>query len=137
MENKFKIKLNSIQKVEAILQEIYDDAIMQLNLIQSSINELKNSTNLADETIDMKAKYAKAMHDYITDKEKAVGRKLDVSKVMAEILKQDGNVEKALSEKETSGSIDDVFRNIRKKLEDETDANEAESETYITNIKNK
>ena len=39
MENKFKIKLNSIQKVEAILQEIYDDAIMQLNLIQTSIND--------------------------------------------------------------------------------------------------
>ena len=135
MANKFKIKLNSIEKVEAIMQEVYDDSNRQLSLIQEKINELQTSTKLSEETIDMKAKYAKAMHDYITDKEKAIGRKLDVSKLMSEILKQNGNVEKVLSDKEIMGNLDSEFAKARELFEysgtDEDD--DDKTETYITN----
>ena len=44
MEKKFKIKINSVEKIEAILQEIYDDSVRQINLIQNKINELEFNT---------------------------------------------------------------------------------------------
>jgi hypothetical protein len=137
MEKKYKVKLNSIEKVESILQEVYDDSMRQLTLIQNKINELEQSTNLSEEPIDMKAKYAKAMHDYITDKEKAIGRKLDVSKLMSEILKQNGDVEKVLSDKDIMGNLDDAFAKAREHADNigyDTDTDK--TETYITNKTN-
>lgn len=134
MSNKFRVKLNSVEKVEAILQEVYDDSMRQLFLIQTKINELEQSTNLVDETLDMKAKYAKAMHDYITDKEKAIGRKLDVSKLMSEILKSNGDIEKVLSDKDIIGNLDDEFEKARQSLsQDNDDNNEDKTQNYITN----
>ncbi len=138
MEKKFKIKINSVEKIEAILQEIYDDSVRQINLIQNKINELESSTNLSEETIDMKAKYAKAIHDYITDKEKAIGRKLDLSRLMAEILKHNGDVETVMNDKQIIENLDDVFNDIRNAVEEAgSDTNDTEKpEVYITN-KNK
>lgn len=137
MEKRYKIKLNSVDKVEELLQEIYDDAVRQQNLIQDKINELETSTNLSEEPIDMKVKYAKAIHDYVTDKEKAIGRKLDVSKLMSEILKSNGDVEKVISDQEVIGKLDDNFKKIRDEIlkGDQSDNINREpiEEKYITN----
>lgn len=135
MEKRFKVKLNSVEKVEAILQEIYDDSVRQINLIQSKISELENSTPLTDETIDMKAKYAKAIHDYITDKEKAIGRKLDVSRLMSEVLKHNGDVEAVISDKQILDNLDNAFDDIRSSMENVTqgESNDDKPEIYITN----
>ena len=51
MEKRYRIKLNSVEKVEDLLQEIYDDAVRQQNLIQDKINELETSTNLSEEPL--------------------------------------------------------------------------------------
>ena len=110
----FKIKLNSVGKIESILQEVYDDSVRQINLINSKISDIENSTNLKEATIEMKAKYAKAIHDYITDKEKAIGRKLEVSKVMAEVLKSKGDVDKVVSDKDILNNLEDAFAQVRK-----------------------
>lgn len=134
MEKRFKVKLNSVEKVEALLQEIYDDSIRQMTLIQNSINELQQSTNLSEETIDMKSKYMKAMHDFITDKEKSIGRKLDVSKLMSEVLKQNGDVEAVISDKQIIENLDDAFGNIRELMENaSTETTDDKPEIYITN----
>lgn len=137
MANKFKIKLNSVEKVEALLQEIYDDSVRQMTLIQNKITELEQSTSLATETIDMKAKYAKAMHDFLTDKEKSIGRKLDVSRLMAEIIKQKGDVEAVLSDKDIINNLDDAFGDIRSKMANVNGQIESgttdKPEVYITN----
>lgn len=137
MEKRYKIKLNSVEKVEALLQEIYDDSVRQMTLIQNKINELETSTNLSEETIDMKAKYMKAMHDFITDKEKSIGRKLDVSRLMSEIIKTNGDVEKVLTDNEVIGNLDDAYGDIRSKLNSVTDDedDQPKTETYITNKK--
>ena len=139
MEKKFKVKLNSVEKVEALLQEVYDDACRQMTLIQNKITELEQSTKLSDEniTLDLKAKYAKAIHDYITDKEKAIGRKLDVSKLMTEVIKRDGDVESVISDKQILDNLDSSFGQIRDLIgassEDEIDTDTPE--TYKTNKK--
>lgn len=137
MEKKFKVKLNSIEKVEAILQEIYDDSVRQMTLIQNKINELEQSTTLSTETIDMKAKYAKAMHDYLTDKEKSIGRKLDVSRLMSEVINKKGDVEAVLSDKDILNNLEDTFGDIREKMKGAKiqlgDGSTDKPELYITN----
>ena len=71
MENKrIKVRLNSVEKIEEVLQEVYDQACRQINEVQNEINKLINSTNLAsdDFTMEDKAKYFKAIHDLTGDK---------------------------------------------------------------------
>ena len=46
MESKrIKVRLNSVEKIEELLQEVYDQACRQINEIQNEINKLINSTN--------------------------------------------------------------------------------------------
>ena len=87
LPKKYKLKLNSSQKIEELLQELYDEADKNIVEIQNEMNKLANSVQLDQEIVDAKAKYAKAMNDFITNKDKAIGRKLDIAKLMSEILK--------------------------------------------------
>ena len=131
----FKIRLNSVDKTEALLQEIYDDAVRQMNLVQTLISELTTSTNLADTPIEAKTKYAKAIHDYVTDKDKAIGRKMDVSKLMKEVLMQNGNVEKVLGDKEIFEKLDlsAELKKVREQVMSDVDDEPPTTETYNTN----
>lgn len=136
---KFKLKLNSLEKVEVVLQETYDDTQKQQNLILGKISELEASTKLSEATIDEKVKYAKAMHDYITDNEKIISRKIEISKLMAEIFKANGNIEQVMSDKDVKKNIrlEDAFSSIREKLNSgeslDIDNDSDEPEEYITN----
>jgi len=132
----FKLKLNSIEKTESLLQEIYDDSNRQQNLLQTLMNELKESTTLVDEPLESKTKFAKAMNDFSVTKDKAIGRKLDVAKVMAEILKYSGNIEKVLGEDEIYKKMDlgAEMKKIREQVIDTTSVdNNPQKEEYITN----
>jgi hypothetical protein len=100
MEKKVKIRLNSTEKVEELLQEIYDQACRQLNGVQNEINKLVTSTNMAEATIDSKAKYAKAMHDYHGDLNRALTTKVELVKFMGEIIKHNGDIEDALNDQQ-------------------------------------
>ena len=100
MEKKVKIRLNSTEKVEELLQEIYDQACRQLNSVQNEINKLVNSTNLAEASIDSKAKYAKAMHDYHGDLNRALATKVELVKFMGEVIKHNGDLEDALNDQQ-------------------------------------
>lgn len=140
MKNKkFKLKLNSLEKVEVVLQETYDDTQKQQNLILGKISELETSTKLSEATIDEKVKYAKAMHDYMTDNEKIISRKIEISKLMAEIFKASGNIEQVMSDKDVKKNIrlEDAFSSIREKLNSgeslDIDNDSDEPEEYITN----
>ena len=53
--------INSVEKIEQLLQEIYDQSVKQYNEIQNEMNKLSNSCNLADVTIEEKTKYSKAI----------------------------------------------------------------------------
>ena len=102
MENKrYKVKLNSIEKIEDLLQEIYDQACRQINEVQNEINRLANSTNLGADgfSIDAKATYAKAIHDFMGDKAKAIAAKFEVAKFMGEILKHNGDANATVNDK--------------------------------------
>lgn len=103
---RYKIKLNSVEKIEELLQELYNEACKNIEEIQIQMNKLTNSVQLNDEIMDAKAKYAKAMNDFITNKDKAIGRKMDIAKLMGEILKYNGNIKKASEDSEMFNSFD-------------------------------
>ena len=130
LPKKYKLKLNSTQKIEELLQELYDEADKNIVEIQKEMNKLANSVQLDQEIVDAKAKYAKAMNDFITNKDKAIGRKLDIAKLMSEILKFNGNVKLAVTE----GEIPD-WDEITNALVDNANATNIEDETEKYHLK--
>ena len=62
----YKLKLNSIEKVEELLQELYNETNKMVNEIQEQMNKLSSSVSLNQEPMDAKAKYSKAMNDFLS-----------------------------------------------------------------------
>lgn len=122
----YKLKLNSVDKVEELLQELYNETCKNIEQIQNEMNKLSSSIVLANEAIDAKTKYAKAMNDFMTNKDKALGRKLDIAKLMAEVLKFNGDLKKTMDESEAVGDWGDFINNLNemKGDKDAPDANE-------------
>ena len=61
LAKRYKLKLNSVEKIEELLQELYEEADKNIVEIQNEMNKLANSVELNNEIVDAKAKYAKAM----------------------------------------------------------------------------
>lgn len=125
LPKRYKLKLNSAEKIEELLQELYEESDKNIVELQNEINKLANSVQLADEVVDAKAKYAKAMNDYISNKDKAIGRKLEIAKLMSEILKFNGNIKQAVTE----GEIPD-WQEITNALVDNTQEETDNIEKY-------
>lgn len=123
---RYKLKLNSVEKIEELLQELYNETCKNINDIQMQMNKLAESTPLTDEIMDSKAKFAKAMNDFIANKDKAIGRKLEIAKLMAEVYKFQGNVAQAVNEGNYSFSN---FEELKQRLLEE-EQNEQEPTTY-------
>ena len=117
-----KIRVNSLERIEQILQETYDLTVKEINEIQNEMNKLVNSSPLATATFDDKAKYAKAVHDFIKDKTEAIKMRLDIAKFMGEIYKYDGNVTKAIADpaisKSTSLNLKSLRNDVKKILDE-------------------
>lgn len=120
---KYKVRLNSAEKIEELLQEVYDQACRQINEIQNEINKLVNSTNMGAEdfTMEDKAKYFKAMHDLTGDKKSAIQTKLDIVKFMGEVMKYNGNTKEALADKAMAKKTSLNLAQIRAALKDDND----------------
>lgn len=129
---KFKIGLNDPNKIRDLLQEAYTLADEQVCQAQNEINKLSYATQLQNETIEGKAKYAKAVNDYLGMKDKAIAKKLEIAKLLSEIYKFNGNtagMADAESMKNTSFNFDDI-----KKMVDES---YKEEKTKVVNLNNK
>ena len=113
----YKIKLNSVDNIQELLQEQYNEACSTIMQIQNEINKLTQSINLNDEVMDAKTKYAKAINDFITNKDKAIGRKLEIAKLMNEIVKYNGKVKKILEESEVVGDWSDFISHVNERAE--------------------
>ena len=118
---RYVLKINSSAKIEELLQELYNEACNNINEVQEQINRLQHSVELNKENMEAKTRYAKAMNDFISSKDKAIGRKLEIAKVMSEICKYNGNVTKAMENEEIArlSSLDDI-----KKMLAEEDENQ-------------
>lgn len=102
LKKNYNLKLNSAEKIEELLQELYNETNRMVNEVQEQMNKLSSSVSLNQEPMDAKAKYSKAMNDFLSNKEKAISRKLDIAKLMSEILKYNGNMKAVIQESETN-----------------------------------
>lgn len=105
---KFKIELNNANNVRDLLQETYRLADQQLVQAQDEMNKLANATRLQDEVMDSKQKYSKAMNDYLTIKDKAIRTKLDIAKLMTDIMNHNGDVKEAVEQGGASNATFDL-----------------------------
>ena len=104
---KYKVKLNSNNKIEELLQETYDLACQQYRSIQEEINKMANSTVIKDLDIDGKEKYGKIMNNYIALQQKSITQKFDIAKLMTEVVKFGGDVKSATEAmKQTPTTLD-------------------------------
>jgi hypothetical protein len=85
------------------------------------MNKLTASTDLKEELMDGKAKYSKALHDFMTDKDRALSRRIEIAKLMAEVIKENGNSKRAFDEIEGENafnvdvnSLNELLRNSPK-----------------------
>lgn len=128
VKKKYRLKLNSIEKIEELLQELYNEADKSIVEAQNQLNKLSNSVDLNNEIADAKAKIAKAINDFINSKDKAIGRKLEIAKLMTEIHKFNGNLTNTMN----MGNIDNLDWETVKTMYTDSDNNTGnDKEEYL------
>ena len=128
---KYKLKLNDIQNLRDLMQELYDESTKNIVEIQNEINKLSQSTELNNEIMDSKTKYAKAMNDFSSNKNKALGLKLDIAKLMVELIKFNGNLKKMNEESDQLPNWSDFTATLNTMAEEEG-MTEGQIEIYKT-----
>ena len=133
MERKsFSVKLNNKSKIEQLLQETYDLACQQYTQIQEEINKIANSTKLKDLEIDGKEKYAKAMNAYLTLQQKTTAQKFDIAKLLAEVLKHNGDVLDAIEDVKKAPTTLDLGALRQLAKDASTQGSSDETQVYYT-----
>lgn len=123
---KLKINLNDINNLRDLLQEAYTLADEQIVQAQNEINKMATATKLQEEPMDAKSKYGKIINDYLTIKDKAISKKLDIAKLMAEICHHGGDIKGALDEMQESKNMSFNFEDIRKMVDSSFEEQEKE-----------
>lgn len=99
----FKVELNSADNLRDLVQNIIDLADTQINQAQSEIEKLKKSTDLTNEVMDGKSKYAKSINDYLSVIDKAMAKKIDIAKLLNEVMSHNGDIKAAMEESKKQG----------------------------------
>lgn len=105
------IKTNSDESLSGLMQETYNDACLQINDAQRTINEL--ATGAVTETIDDLTKVAKEKGGLLKIKDSAIRIKLELAKLQSDIIKNRGNEEEAISERSSGSASLKDFKTIR------------------------
>ena len=101
--NNFKVELNSADNLRDLVQNVIDLADSQINQAQGEIEKLKKSTDLTQEAMDGKSKYAKAVNDYLSLIDKAMAKKIDIAKLLNEVMAHNGDIKAAMEETQKQG----------------------------------
>ena len=122
---KLKIELNDTQNIRDLLQETYRLADEQIIQAQNEINKLSVATQLQDEPMDARSKYAKAINDYLGLKDKAISKKIEIAKLLTDIYHHNGDVKSALEGnaealKDMSFNFDDIKKIVDDSLQEKT-----------------
>ena len=101
--NNFKVELNSADNLRDLVQNVIDLADSQIKQAQGEIEKLKKSTDLTQEAMDGKSKYAKAVNDYLSLIDKAMAKKIDIAKLLNEVMAHNGDIKAAMEETQKQG----------------------------------
>ena len=115
---KLKIELNDVQNIRDLLQNAYNLADEQIVQAQNEINKLSVATQLQEEPMDARSKYAKAINDYLGLKDKAISKKIEIAKILTDIYHHNGDVQGALEGNEAIKDMSFNFDDIKKIVDD-------------------
>ena len=125
-KRKQDIKINDNSSLEGLCQETYNDACLQINDAQKTINEL--STSAVPTDVDDLTKIAKEKGGLLKIKDSAIRIKLELAKLQSDIIKNRGDAESAISQRsEGNASLSD-FKSIREMLKNKDNEVDGESE---------
>jgi hypothetical protein len=110
-KKKQEVKVNNNESLEGLMQETYNDACLQINEAQSTINEL--TAGATTETIDDLTKVAKEKGGLLKIKDSAIRIKLELAKLQSDIIKNRGNEEAAVTERSSGSASLKDFKTIR------------------------
>jgi hypothetical protein len=85
---------------------------------QNEINKLSVASQLENEPMEARTKYAKAINDYLGMKDKAISKKLDIAKILADVLKSNGDVKDAFENGSNMKNMDFNFDDIKKMVDE-------------------
>jgi hypothetical protein len=126
-KRKQDVKVNDTESLEGLMQETYNDACLQINDAQRTINELAASATPTD--VDDLTKIAKEKGGLLKIKDSAIRIKLELAKLQSDIIKNRGDVDAAVSERSHGSASLDDFKSIREMLKNnDSDNNETETE---------
>lgn len=116
---KQEVKVNNIDSLEGLMQETYNDACLQINQAQITINELTNGTSPQD--VDDATKIAKEKGGLLKVKDSAIRIKLELAKLQSDIIKNRGDAEAAIQERSNGKASTEDFKSIRELLKRDKD----------------
>ena len=108
----FKVELNSADNLRDLVQNVIDLADSQINQAQGEIEKLKKSTDLTQEAMDGKSKYAKAVNDYLSLIDKAMAKKIDIAKLLNEVMAHNGDIKAAMEETQKQGFNNNALQSM-------------------------
>lgn len=111
---RLKIEINDVNNIREVLQESYRLADEQIIQSQNEINKLSHASVLQEEPMEARAKYAKAINDYLSIKDKAISKKLEIAKVLTDIYQHNGDVKGAMDDGGATANMSFNFEDIRK-----------------------
>ena len=118
-KKKQDVKVNNVDSLEGLMQETYNDACLNINQAQSSINEL--TTSVTPQDVDDATKIAKEKGALLKVKDSAIRIKLELAKLQSDIIKNQGDTEATINER-TGGKVSqDDFKSIREMLKRDKD----------------
>lgn len=125
-KKKQDIKINDQSSLEGLCQETYNDACLQINDAQRTINELSNSAT--PEGVDDLTKIAKEKGGLLKVKDSAIRIKLELAKIQSDILKNRGDAEAVISQRSGGAASLNDFKSVRKMIEEEAKKNKIDDE---------
>ena len=125
-KKKQDVKVNDNESLEGLMQETYNDACLQINDAQRTINELSASATPAD--VDDLTKIAKEKGNLLKVKDSAIRIKLELAKLQSDIIKSRGDAESAINERSHGSASLNDFKSIREMLKNNNSENDLENE---------
>lgn len=124
-KKKQDIKIDSVDSLEGLCQEAYNDACAQINDAQRTINEMVNSANPVD--VDDITKIAKGKVDALKIKDSAIKIKLEIAKLQNDILKNNGDADAAIKSRSGGEVTLDDFTKVREMIKNGTNNTNTEN----------
>lgn len=125
-KRKQDVKVNNTESLEGLMQEVYNDACLQINDAQRTINEL--STSVTPDGVDDLTKIAKEKGGLLKIKDSGIRIKLEVAKLQSDILKNRGDADAAITERSNGLASLNDFKSIRQMIKNSNNPTEEEEE---------